>query len=342
MKRIESVCILCTARDAWLARIAVASVRYWSPEVPITLVKDPVYGPFSTDEVERAWGVASTDTLAQPCGWGFGKIELLFRFPGRRLLILDADTILCGDVVAALGDSDADFVVSVEQVEADRLDELQPYYYRFDAVRELDAEFARPGSLFNTGHFVATSGVLRRDDFDPWLSWSSPVELRYPDRFHSGEQGVLNYVLDGVERRARATVDRRHFAILASSPELSRIRLEAIRRRVSEPFVVHYNGRKPALLVNFPRRELLGFFERVYFSRVTSPLIEPLRRALHAPTPEDKRKLTARGLRGWLEISREYWPRIRWAFERAAGLPSWSDRPSLSSERHRKEKRGKG
>ena len=207
-------------------------------------------------------------------------------------------------------------------------------------MRELDPEFARPRSLFYSGNFVATSGVLRRDDFDRWLEWSSPVELRYPDVFHPGDQGVLNYVLDGAERRGRVTVDRRHFAILASSPELSRIRLAAIRRRASEPFVVHYNGRKPALLMNFPRRELLGFFERVYYSRIKSPLIEPLRRALHAPTPEDKRKLTARGLRGWLEISREYWPRIRRAIEKTAGLPSWADCTSRSNERHGKAKKG--
>jgi len=340
VKRVESVCILCTARDVWLARIAVASVRYWSPEIPITLVKDPVYGRFRTDEVERAWGVSSTDTLAQPCGWGFGKIELLFRFPGRRLLILDADTILCGDVIGALDDSDADFVVSVEQIEAARLDEMQQYYYWFDAVLELDAEFARPRSLFNSGHFVATSGVLHRDDFDRWLRWSSPVELRYPDRFHPGEQGVLNYVLDFAERRGRATVDRRHFAILSSSPELTRIRLEAIRRRVSEPFVVHYNGRKPELLMKFPRRELLAFFERVYYSRVASPLIEPLRRAILARRPD--RRMTRPGLRGWLEISREYWPRIRRAIEMAAGLPTWSDRTPCSSEKPREtERRGR-
>ena len=117
-------------------------------------------------------------------------------------------------------------MVSVEQVEASRLDELTLCLpLRRCARQALDAEFARPRSLFNTGHFVATSGVLRREDFDPWLAWSSPVELRYPDRFYPGDQGVLDYVLDGVERRGRATVDRRHFAILASSPELSRVRL---------------------------------------------------------------------------------------------------------------------
>ena len=148
---------------------------------------------------------------------------------------------------------------------------------------------------------------------------------------------MLNYVLDGAERRGRATVDRRHFAILASSPELARIRLEAIRRRVSEPFVVHYNGRKPELLMKFRRRELLGFFERVYYSRVASPLIEPLRRAILVRGPEDWR-MTRSGLRGWLEISREYWPRIRRAFEKSAGLPTWSDRTSVSKKSHRKAK----
>src|SRR5262249_45470530 len=122
---------------------------------------------------------------------------------------------------------------------------MQQYYYWFDAVRELDAEFARPRSLFNSGHFVATSGVLRRDDFDRWLRWSSPVALRYPDRFHPGEQGVLNYVLDFAERRGGATPGRRHFAILSSSPELTRIRLEAVPRGGSGAFVVPYTGYKP-------------------------------------------------------------------------------------------------
>jgi hypothetical protein len=318
MRRIDSVYILCTARDLWLARIAVASVRYWSPTIPITLVKDPIHGRFGTDEVEQAWNVSSTYTLAQPCGWGFSRIELLFRFPGRRMLVLDADTILCGDVITELDGSDADFVVSVEQVGAGGLDDLQPYYYRFDAVRALDPEFARPRSLFPCGHYVATGGVLGRADFDPWLRWSAPVELRYPDAFHPGDQGVLNYVLDRAERLGRATVDRRHFAILASSPELSRIRLEAIRRRASEPFVVHFNGRKPPLLVQFPRRELLGFFERFYYSRITSPVLEPLRRALHAP-PREQRRPPWGGRRRWLAIARECWPRIRRAIEKAAG-----------------------
>ena len=268
MRRIDSVCILCTARDAWLARIAVASVHYWSPRIPITLVKDPVYGRFATGEIERGWTARAIETLSQPCGWGFARIELLFRFPGQRLLILDADTVLCGDLVAALEDSDADFVVSAEQIEAARLDDLQPYYYRFDCMRELDPEFARPTSLFHAGHIVATSGILGRGDFDPWLRWSSPVEHRYPQCFIAGDQGVLNYVVARAERQGRLTVDRRHFAILASTPELSRIRLEAIRGRASEPFVVHYLGRKPALLFRFPRRELLAFFERYYYSRI--------------------------------------------------------------------------
>jgi hypothetical protein len=130
-----------------------------------------------------------------------------------------------------------------------------------------------------------------------------PVELRYPDRFHPGEQGVLNYVLDGAERRGR-----RPWTGAASRSWPRRSWRESGWRRSaagSPGFVVHYNGRKPDLLIRFPRRELLGFFERVYYSRVIA-LIEPLRQALPAREPD--RRMTRSGLRGWLEMSREYWP----------------------------------
>ena len=267
-KPIDTVCILCTARDLWLARISAASVRYWSPDVPILLVKDPVHGPFDTTEIERASGATSIETLARPCGWGFGKIELLFRFPGRRLFLLDADTVLCGDVVAALNGEGADFVVSEEQIDKARFEELQRYYFQFDAMRALDPGFTRPRFLFTAGHIVGTSGVLSKEDFDPWLRWTSPIEHRYPDVFIAGDQGVLNYVLGRAEREGRATVATRHFAILAATPEVSRVDLEKIRRRTSEPFLVHYNGPKPPLLVQYPRHELLAFFERLHYARV--------------------------------------------------------------------------
>ena len=55
-----------------------------------------------------------------------------------------------------------------------------------------------------------------------------------------------------------------------------------------------------------------------YLDGLASPLIEPLRRAILAREPD--RRMTRSGLRGWLEMSREYWPRVRRAFEKAARL----------------------
>jgi hypothetical protein len=268
MARIDAVCILCTARDFWLARIAAASVRYWSPEIPIRFIRDPVYGVVDSIEAERVLGATALDTLSQPCGWGFARLELLVRFPGQRLLILDADTVLCGDLVSALSNSDADFVISPDAVEASHIEEMQRYSYDFESLRRLDPEFERPRWLFTSGHLVATSGLLDRAAFERWVQWTSPMRLTHPECFFCGDQGVLNYVLAHAERCGRVSVECRHFAILASSPELSRIRLEAIRQRRSEPFVVHYNGRKPMVLFRFPRPELLAFFESCYYAKV--------------------------------------------------------------------------
>jgi hypothetical protein len=265
---IDGVCILCTARDFWLARISATSVRYWSPQIPITFVRDPIHGAVNSSEAERALGANAVDTLSQPCGWGFAHLELLFRFPGKRLLVLDADTALCGDVVGALSDSDADFVISPDAIEASHIDDMQHYYYDFGAVSRLDPTFERPAWVFTSGHFVATSGILGRESFAAWVRWSSPVTLTHPECFFNGDQGVFNYVLAQAERRGEVSVELRPYAILASSPELSRIHLHSIRRRESEPVLVHWNGRKPTVLFCFRRAELLSFFEREYYGKV--------------------------------------------------------------------------
>lgn len=268
MASIDVVCILCTARDFWLARISAASVRYWSPQIPITFIRDPMHGVVDSAEAERALDANALDTLSQPCGWGFAHLELLFRFPGKRLLVLDADTALCGDVVGALSDSDADFVISPDAVEASHIEDMQHYYYDFEAVSRLDPAFERPIWLFTAGHFVAKSGLLGRQSFAPWVRWSSPIILTHPECFFNGDQGVFNYVLSQAERRGIVSVELRPFAIQASSPQLSGVRLEAIRRHKSQPLVVHWIGRKPMVLFRFRRHELLAFYERYYYSLV--------------------------------------------------------------------------
>src|SRR5580658_6519198 len=49
--RISRVLIACCKSDVHLARICVASVRFWNPEIPVFLIKDSMQGAFSTTEI---------------------------------------------------------------------------------------------------------------------------------------------------------------------------------------------------------------------------------------------------------------------------------------------------
>src|SRR5262245_14757095 len=111
-RKIDRVYVLCCAADLWLAKLCVASIRYWYPQHPITLLKDLTCGAFETGDLEHHWNV---DRLVLPnsqCGAGFAKIELLLRPAKERFLILDADTIICGKVLELLESSSGDFIVS--------------------------------------------------------------------------------------------------------------------------------------------------------------------------------------------------------------------------------------
>ncbi len=98
---IKRIYVLCHASDLWLAKISVASIRYWYPDVPITLLKDRTKGDFNTAEMERCWNISSMVLAHDRCGLGFAKIELLIRPRRERFLIVDADTVMCGPVLRA-------------------------------------------------------------------------------------------------------------------------------------------------------------------------------------------------------------------------------------------------
>ena len=58
---IERIYVGCCATDVWLARISVASIRYWHPDAPICLLRDHGMGFADTAEIEKYWGVDVLD-----------------------------------------------------------------------------------------------------------------------------------------------------------------------------------------------------------------------------------------------------------------------------------------
>jgi hypothetical protein len=262
--RIEKVYIATHKNDVRLTRICVASIRYWYPDIPIYLIKDYYNGSFSTEEIERVWNVHVFEAPFRCFGWGMSKLEPVFSEQGIRLLILDSDIVFTGRVLDRLEQHSEDFVVHLEKQSAQRVREI---YFDLDKLKEFDPDFNFQGQVFNTGQYVVTGGILRREDFAP-VSWSTtPPSLRDPRIFKNGDQGVLNYVL--LKKTALG------LASLASVPfmrwpmeDISDIDLSKLAADSPYADVIHWAGLSRARLRSMIRFDILSFFEGYYYSRI--------------------------------------------------------------------------
>jgi hypothetical protein len=261
---IERIYVLCHAGDLWLAKIAVASIRHWYADVPVTLIKDRTQGDFNTAEIERCWNTSSMVLANDRCGPGFAKIELLLRRRRERFLVVDADTVMCGPVLRQLEQFTDDFVVSGPPVDNPGDAWFTSTYFDLDRLLASDPGFRFPGYAFNTGVFVGTSGILTREVFAPHLNWTSPIELKAPEVFSCADQGLLNYVLMKLAAGGGLTLRSADFMIWGFSDEAKQLEVRRIATRRGYDAVLHYAGAKPRSIIEFPAAEILLHFDRSY------------------------------------------------------------------------------
>jgi len=265
VSRIDRVYIAVHRKDLRLARICVASVRHWYPEIPIYLLKDEVYGPFSTRELEERWNVSTWPTGNMPFGWGFVKLEPLFAEERVRYLMLDADIVFVGRVIDALEIFEADFVVQEEVQPPSDIPGL--YFDSRNLPAVLKRTFPMPRFTFNSGQYVATAGLLCREDFAQLVHWTNPRLVRHRDVFNQGDQGVLNYVVLTKLEAGAITVDRTPF-MKWGTQEMGEIDLRLINAESPYPYVLHWAGLKKLQLRKMIRADILDHFERAYYARI--------------------------------------------------------------------------
>jgi hypothetical protein len=262
--RIEKIFIATHKRDLRLTRICVASIRYWYPDIPIYLIKDYYSGDFSTEELERVCNVGVYETPQQCFGWGMSKLEPVFSEQGTRLLILDSDTVFVGKVLHRLEKFSEDFVINLEIQPTQRIREI---YFDLEKLSEFDPSFEFTGQTFNTGQYVATGGLLRREDFAV-VSWTTkPPSLKHPQIFKNGDQGVLNYVLLKKAAAGQVTLAGVRF-MRWPLDDISDIDLSKLGGDSPYADVIHWAGLSRPRLRSMIRSDILRFFENSYYSRI--------------------------------------------------------------------------
>jgi len=264
--RIEGVVISCYAFDVQLTRLCVASIRFWYPHIPIWLLKDRQYGDFNTREIERYWNVQVYPGRQKNLGWGFGKLEVMTELPARRLLLLDSDIVFAGRVIDRLERFDEDLIVDKEDLDTTV---VEGHFFPLGRLRQLDPKFEFPGYCFNSGQIVATTGRIRREDFDGLLDWQIRT-VKHPEVFKMGEQGLVNYMVLRKAQDGKLTIRREPFMVWpgeAARAEHIQVRDFTPEGRHQE--LIHWAGlRWGKTLEEMPRSDILSYFEKIYYRRV--------------------------------------------------------------------------
>ncbi len=115
-RKISRIYVTTWKGDFHLAELCIASIRYWYPRVPVTLIKDANGGDFDCTGLLERWNVDLQPTKIRNFGTGFSKLEPLLEISRQKYLHLDADTLMLGPVLDRLDAADADFIVHPEGI----------------------------------------------------------------------------------------------------------------------------------------------------------------------------------------------------------------------------------
>jgi hypothetical protein len=268
--KIDCIYINTYKYDYHFSLIAVSSVRYWYPEIPIFLIKDLSKGDFSTDIIERIFNVKIYNSSRKKFGWGFGKWEPMFDNRKHSFLVLDADTAIVGPILDHINEEDADFIVDFEiQESKDRFNEI---YYDRTRILEINPNFRVPEYSFNEGQWFGTSCLLTREDFDHVLYWSEPPVSKFPEIIKQGAQGPLNYALELYSQNRLIKLARKSIMYWPNEEDgLKLIQMTNIKQKnTSHQFIIHWAGYNLKKYNQLPHFEIIKFYTEFYFSKLNS------------------------------------------------------------------------
>jgi len=179
--------------------------------------------------------------------------------------------VFVGPVLDALEAADADFVVESWGGRPADWTDASYGYFDLEALERLDPAFAFPGYTFNAGHVVATTGMLRLEDYMPLIDFDGTGRPRH-DCFEPGDQGVLNYLLLKKAQAGELTLDRAPFMVWGQHRLPWRgphaIRLGHLTDESPHRYLIHWSTAKSKFFLRMPNGRLLRHFERYYYSRV--------------------------------------------------------------------------
>lgn len=251
--------------DLRYARCCVASARKWYPEIPITLIKDRFYGEYDTSDIEKYWEVDVLDVGNRVFSWGFSKFEPLFLKKRERVLILDADTVLLGSVLSLFEEHAEEFIVSGHSV-SEGFQNRQ--YYDPKEISKYDSAFKHPGYAFNSGQMVVTTGIIKREDLEPFVAFTNPPVLKEENLFKYGDQGLFNYFLFKRQQEGVITLKSLPFMEGGESTFIKSLGCSELDNYENRPLVIHWAGVRGSRFSQTVGGHVLKYFEDCYYAKL--------------------------------------------------------------------------
>ena len=302
------IIIACCDQDYLFAKGCCASIRYFLGDVPICLLID---GTFSVSALEKSYGVRVIDrtTVSEEVlrkrsfGWGKTKMIAFWESPWSNFMVLDADTIVWGDVLKLANFQEFDFIVDQPGKENSDAD-VSEFFFDIPGVEKHFPSFSwskYQANYFCTGTFFAKRGVFSLEEYVEILDFTAAN----PRIFKYGEMGFLNFMIFRAAQENRLRVQsvdmqllvpdfdqdlvRKWFPMESSGPAGDRTRAT----------VIHWCGPKPTLSsgkvysepMNFCRRKCQeDVWDRTGLAADMSLQVEDLQRSIYVYKNKFKKK----------------------------------------------------
>jgi hypothetical protein len=265
-----SIVVFANAKDFFLAKICIASIRYFYPNIEIFLVKDQLNGRFNSSSLESRYNVKELKLSNKYFGWGAAKLQFLIDIEDdRKFLILDSDIIFVGNVLSKFEKINYDYIVSCETYEL--TDVVKSVFVDPEKAIEYFPSYSFPGFFFNTGQVLVNPSKIRKEDF---LGIFDPKKYPYYqdyDTFSYVDQSILNALLPALKNQNRISLYGIEF--MKASGEFFR---ENVNNSVNIldknlDFLIHWAGDvRDRDLRKMNGYELLNFFQENFEAGLTS------------------------------------------------------------------------
>ena len=275
-----TIAVFCNRKDLFLAKICVASIRYYYPLIQIELIKDAANGEFDTKELEIYFKVKLIDLGIAKMGWGASKIHYIALLAdGKKVLMLDADIVFVGPFLERLKDDliHHDWIVSSEEV----FDPNDPYifdtYFDYARIKLEYPNYLYPGFVFNTGQLLVTGGAILKIDLDPYFDFDKYPFWKRRDLFPLVDQSLLNIMLPILSLKKRLKISKQKFMIWGMSDAALNLSIKAIKDKSSTQGLIHWaGGTRIPYVRKMSRGDILLFFEDYYYKKVSFGIIKKM------------------------------------------------------------------